>query len=142
VSPPPYPLLVTYTTADEYRRHFERIYCRGTTTTFDGLVVRFRRDQFEHAFFESVRSKDDTFSRTRAERIDWILAALRDPNAELYVGWDNRKKRLASDTRVCVILGDYVVVIRVAKPDRAFFVTAFVAGPGTLTKIRGGPRWK
>lgn len=137
-----YPPLVSYATPDDYRRHFDRVYCQKATVTFDGLHVRFRRDQFEHAFFESVQAKDDTFSKKRAERIDWIAAALQDVTAELYVGWDSAKKRVTPGRRVCIVLGDYVVVIRIGGHSKAFFITAFVADQGTLAKIRSGPRWK
>jgi hypothetical protein len=41
---------------------------------------------FDHCFFESTHSKDDTFSSRRAERINWIKAVLQDTNAELRQG--------------------------------------------------------
>lgn len=47
----PYPPLVSYNSVDEYRGHFERIYCRGVITTFDGIPVRFQKRDFDHAFF-------------------------------------------------------------------------------------------
>ena len=81
--------------------------------TFDGIEVRFRKQHFDHCFFESVVTKDDTFSQRRAERIDWIKAALEDPNAELWVGWDNKRKRPANDRRVVIVVQNYVVIIRV-----------------------------
>ena len=142
MTPAHHPPLVLYATPDEYRRHFVRVYCRRAVVTFDGLDVRFRQEQFDHAFFESVQTKDDTFSKKRAERIDWIAAALQDGTAELYVGWDNTKKKLTPGRRVCIVFGDYVVVIRIAGHSKAFFITAYVADQGTLAKIRSGPRLK
>ena len=124
----------------EYRSYFEATYCRGPITTFDGIEVRFRKRDFNHCFFESVLEKDDTFSHQRAERIQWIKAALQDPHAELYVGWDNKKKRLAKDRRVAIVVQNYVVVIRFIGARSAAFVTAFVAEESTLRKIRKGPR--
>ena len=136
-----YPPFVHYQTRLEYRDHYERVYCRGPIHTFDGLSVRFRKSQFAHCFFESVTSKDDTFSPRRAERIDWIKAALDDGNAELRLGWDNRRKRAANDRRVAIVVQDYVVIIRIVRQARAEFVTAFVAGRRTLRMIRTNPLW-
>jgi len=136
-----YPPLMQYQSEQEYRKHFERTYCRGVIKTFDGFDVRFRKGQFDHCFFESVNSKDDTFSPDRAERIDWIKATLQDPNAELREGWDNKKKRPAKDRRVAVVMGDYVVIIRLRGLKKADFVTAFVAGNRTIRQIRKNPLW-
>ncbi|MCH7881311.1 MAG: hypothetical protein IIB69_07005 [Proteobacteria bacterium] len=136
-----YPSLVLYQAEQDYRQHFAQVYCRGTIKTFDGIEVRFRRQQFGHCFFESVNSKDDTFSPQRAERIDWIKAALQDSNAELRLGWDNKKKRAANDRRVVIVVGDYVVIIRIYGEKKAEFVTAFVAGQRTIKQIRTNPIW-
>ena len=135
-----YPPLLQGKSPAEYRSYFEATYCRGPITTFDGIEVRFRKRDFNHCFFESVSEKDDTFSHQRAERIQWIKAALQDPHAELYVGWDNKKKRLAKDRRVAIVVQSYVVVIRFIGARSAAFVTAFVAEESTLRKIRKGPR--
>lgn len=132
---------VRYAAEQDYRVHFERVYCQGTIQTFDGIEVRFRKAMFDHCFFESVRSKDDTFSPQRAERIDWIKTVLTDARAELRVGWDNRRKRPASDRRVAIVSGDYVVVIRILGQGKAEFVTAFVAGQRTIAQIRSNPLW-
>jgi hypothetical protein len=136
-----YPLLVHYATEQEYRAHFDRIYCRSPIQTFDGISVRFRKSQFYHCFFESVNAKDDTFSPRRAKRIDWIKAALEDPDAELRLGWDNKKKRPANDRRVAIVVGNYVVIIRIYRSKKAEFVTAFVAGQRTINQIRTNPLW-
>ncbi len=136
-----YPPLVRYAAEQEYRVHFERVYCRGTIRTFDDIEVRFRKAMFDHCFFDSVRWKDDTFSPKRAERIDWIKAALEDPAAELRLGWDNEKKRAANDRRVAIVVANYVVIIRIYRPGKAEFVTAFVAGQRTINQIRSNPLW-
>jgi len=135
-----YPPLVQYQTELEYRRHFEHVYCCGPIQTFDGIEVRFRKSMFDHCFFESVYSKDDTFSPRRAERVDWIKAALEDPGAELRMGWDNKKKRPANDRRVAIVMGDYVVIIRI-RGAKADFITAYVATGRTIGKIRSHPLW-
>jgi len=144
------PPLVNYSSENEYRDHFERVYCHAVLETFDGVKVRFRKSDFDHGFFESSNKagSKDAFSRRRAERIDWIAAVLRDPTCELYQGWDNVKKRSDARRRVSVANEDYVVVIRFTGKKRSEFVTAFVAdpsmGPGkpsTVDRIRNGPKW-
>jgi len=84
----------------------------------------------------------DAFSSQRAERIDWIRAALQDPSAELHVGWDGKKKRYDRSHRMAIVVRDYVVVIRLSGKQTAQFVTAYVAdSPSTLAKIKGSPKW-
>jgi len=128
-----------------YRAHYESVLCERTILTFDGLVVRFPKWQFDHAFFESFnRLKGDksVFSLERAKRMDWIEPALKDPTAELYEGWERRKKAHTREARVCVAYGDYVVVIGLRNSTKpASFITAFPAEAATLSKIRLGPRW-
>ena len=145
-----YPPMVRYSSEEEYRRHFERVYCRRPIITFDGIAVRFNKHQFKHCFYESSKrnSVKDRFSTARAERIDWIKAALEDPNSELYVGWDNKKKRYDKKRRVAIVLGDYVVIIQLKNPGYAYFITAFLADtastpkrPSTIDQIRSGPKW-
>jgi hypothetical protein len=54
--------------------------------------MRFKKQDFDHAFYESRTTKDDTFLDSQAERIDWIQAALEDPKSEWFVGWDNKER--------------------------------------------------
>jgi hypothetical protein len=143
-----YPSLVKYSSENEYRKHFENIYCRKPITTFDGIEVRFRKNKFDHCFFETVHTQDDTFSKKRAERIDWIKEALQDPKGEQYIGYDKRRKRNDSSRRVTVVKGNYVTVIKMVGKNKAEFVTAFVADtpgrkgiPSTIDKIRKSPEW-
>lgn len=139
-----YPPLVFYGTTIEYRIHFERTYCLQPIITFDGIAVRFRKDRFDHCFYESTCRNQikDMFSNQRAERIDWIKATLQDPNAELFVGWDKNKKRYDQGHRVAVVLGNYVVVIRMSGNQTAQFVTAYVAdSASSLAKIKKSPNW-
>ena len=139
-----YPPLVQYQTVDEYRAHYEQVYCRKPIITFDGIAVRFRKSRFGHCFYESTQRKQikDEFSIQRAERIDWIKAALQDTDAELYVGWDGTRKRYDRNHRVTLVVGNYVVVIRLSSMKSAQFVTAFVAdSPSTLQKIKRNPKW-
>lgn len=85
----------------------------------------------------------DQFSPQRAERIDWIKATLEGPEAELYAGWDNKRKRHDHSRRVTVVVVNYVVVIRLTGATTARFVTAYVAdSETTINKIKRGPRWR
>jgi hypothetical protein len=144
-----YPPFVNYATEAEYKAHYERVYCQGPVICFDGIAVRFRKDKFRHAFFESSRgNKDDIFSTQRAQRIDWIKTALEDPTSERYVGWDNVMKKYDKGRRVVVTPDDYVVVISIIGEKKGEFVTAYLADtPGqngrssTIEKIRRSPSW-
>ncbi len=139
-----YPPLVQYETEQEYRSHFERVYCCGTLRCFDGIAVRFSKSDFDHCFFESSNRDGvkDQFSPLRAERVDWIKAALQDGHADLFVGWDNKKRRYDHGRRVTLVMGNYVVVIRLTGQQNARFVTAFVAdSQRTVNRIKGSPRW-
>lgn len=139
-----YPPLVQYASEAEYQKHFERTYCRALIPTFDGITVRFRKDMFTHIFYESSNRDGvkNVFSTKRAERIDWIKAVLQDSKADLYVGWDNKKKSYDTCRRVALVLGNYVVIIRLLKDKKAVFVTAYLADSGrTLEMIKRGPKW-
>ncbi len=145
-----YPSLVHYDSIDEYRCHFEKVYCSTPLKTFDGIMVRFRHRDFDHAFYETINFKDDTFSKKRAERIDWIKCALEDPVSECYVGWDNKKKKYCRTRRVTIVMGNYVVIIAIHNTSNvAEFITAYLADSmdktgrlSTISKIRNSPKWK
>lgn len=146
-----YPVFINFTSEAECRTHFERVYCQRAIATFDGIMVRFRKSNFEHCFFESSKRNGikDRFSAPRAERIDWIKATLEDPNSELYEGWDSGKKRYDRKRRAAIVMGNYVVIIAFTGQGKADFVTAYVADTQptpsrpvtTIDKIRSGPKW-
>lgn len=144
-----YPPLLNLADATAYRDYFERIYCQGVIRTFDGIEVRFRKDDFDHCCFESSRRNNikDLFSIKRAQRLHWIKVALEDATCERYLGWDSKRKRYDLSRRVVLVMGEYVVVIRLVGQRRATFVTAFVADPpdgsgqpSTIEMIRRSPR--
>lgn len=148
-----YPPLVSYASEAEYQKHFEDVYCKEPIATFDGIPVRFRKRDFHHAFFESVRGgHDNLFSTKRAERIDWIKKTLQDPNADRYQGWDKKNKKYDKSRRVTVVMGNYIVVIVVRQNKRTgdqtgHFITAYVADtpakrgrPSTIDRIRRSPK--
>ena len=140
------PLLILKDEA-AYRAHFETVYCQGPILTFDNIAVRFRKSDFDHCCYKTERGghKKTVPCPMRCERIDWIKAALEDPNADMRVGWDNRRKCYLHNRRVMIVSGNYVVVIDILKGDsKAELVTAYVAdsGPGeTLSKIKKNPKW-
>ncbi|HNY26194.1 MAG TPA: hypothetical protein PLA90_12850 [Candidatus Sumerlaeota bacterium] len=145
-----YPPLLCLANEVAYRAHFEKLYCREPVETFDGIQVRFRKRDFDHCCFESSQrnNRKDLFSTKRAERLDWIQAALQDPNSERYQGWDKKKKCYDATRRVTLVMGDYVVVIALKAPKEADFITAYVADTptrperlSTIDQIRKGPKW-
>ena len=140
------PPLVSYQTPAEYKRHYERVYCRGHIETSDGIRVYFSPSKFGHAFYES-RARDgrkDAFSGERAERIDWIAATLQNPDAALFKGWDKTRRQYEDARRVAVVYESFVVVVEMRiKRDgtlKADFVTCYQADR-SIGQIRRGPRW-
>lgn len=140
------PPLLTLADEAAYRQHFERTYCRGVITTHDGIPVYFRKEDFDHAFFESSgrRGENDVFSQVRAERMDWIAAALADPTAVCYQGWVKKTKSYDATRRVAVVMGDFVVVIAISRRKdgmlKATFVTCYRAD-NSIGKIFASPLW-
>lgn len=140
------PALLNLDDEDAYRQHYLRTLARRVITTHDGIRVYFGQDAFEHAFFESSdrRGADDIFSTMRAERMDWIAAALADPNALCVQGWDGRRQCHDPKRRVTVVVQDFVIVLALStKRDgtlKANFITCFKA-ENSAVKIRQAPRW-
>jgi len=129
---------------DLYQGYFNVTYCLKPLRTHDGIAVRFRRSDFQHCAYESSKrdSYKDTFSPQRAERLGWIKVALQDPALTLYAGWDKDKRRYDHQKRVTLMIGDFVVVLRLKSATEAQFVTCYVAdGPDTKAKILASPKW-
>ncbi len=140
-----YPALLKLSDQYAYRNFFEKNYCKKPTITFDNIPVFFHKDKFFHAFFESSdkAGSKDIFSQTRAERMPWIKSTLEDSTADIYFGWNNKKKKHDFKKRVAVVQGNYIVIISLNKYNtKGFFVTAFVANSGrTLRLIKQNPKW-
>lgn len=140
-----YPALLKLPNQYAYQVFYEKNYCQKPTNTFDNIPVFFHRSKFFHAFFESSNKagSKDVFSQARAERMHWIKITLEDSTAEIYLGWDNKKKKHEFKKRVAVVQGNYVVIISLNKNfTKGFFVTAFLADSGrTLRLIKQNPRW-
>lgn len=130
-----------------YRRHYEHTLCRGGIATHDGITVFFRREEFDHAFFESSgrRGENDIFSLDRARRMGWIAPALADPNVVRFQGWITKKQCSDPTRRVTLFIDDFVVVValRLRQDDRlkANFVTCFPADAKTREKLNKSPLW-
>lgn len=135
--------------ADEaaYRSHYQRTLCRGGIVTHDGINVFFRKQEFNHAFFESSgrRGENDVFSLERAMRMDWIAPALADPDARRLQGWLKKEQRHDPTRRVTVFIDGFLVIIALRMGNdgqlRAQFVTCYPADAKTQTKLAQAPLW-
>jgi hypothetical protein len=140
------PALLHLSSETDYRNHFVDHVCCGKVVTNDGIRVYFRRDAFDHAFFESSKRDGgkDTFSPVRAERMDWIIPALKDPTAKCYQGWNSKRSTYDATRRVTVVRGDFVIVLQLRTNKHgalvADFVTCFVAD-NSSRKIHSSPSW-
>jgi hypothetical protein len=110
--------------------------------------VYFRKNRFNHAFYESEKGstrKKDVLSAERVQRIDWIRATLESATSDLLQGWITKEKRYDPTRRVAVVQENYVVVIRLSldKESGLFgdFVTAIVMDSAGLAKVRKSPKW-
>jgi hypothetical protein len=137
------PDYVIYAQEKGYRDHFERDYVNvaGGIKTFDGIMVQFFPEMFDHAFFESSDRRNptkDVFCTERAKRIDWIRFALESESAEIF----ETIHESGNMRRLTLMAGNYLVVIqldhRVAK--RARFITAYIHDHPD--QVRKGPRNK
>lgn len=134
-----------------YRTIYIDLYCKKPVSTFDNILVFFKEDNFEHAFYESVnrRQKDKSrFSYKRANRIYWIQWVLQNPNAELYKGYNHYTQSYDGSRRVAVCVDNYVVVIELNKnPNKAKFITAYIAdgingrSQKAIDLIQSGEKW-
>jgi len=112
----------------EMRALWYEEYCKADIETFDGIMVRFYTDMFDHCFFESADriAKDKSIlSLNRLEKMLWIKETLQDADAILKKGWDNESKGYYINRRVAIVKGNYVVVIRFTGILKAKLVTAY-----------------
>lgn len=130
----------------EYLDHFKEHYCSKKIITHDGIEVTFHEDMFKHAFYircaRSLKKPKDTFSKERSERMDWIKDVLSDSTIEMKFGWDSYLKRYDNNSRVAMIIEDYVVVIKVLSKTKARFITAYIIDSEKVkNKIAASPTW-
>lgn len=140
------PSLVIYLTSSEYLEHYKQHYCRNVITTFDSIRVYFSPERFGHAFYEGspMQKGKFSFSRSRAERIDWIRPTLASPDAALYTGYISATDSYDPSRRVAALFDEFVVIINlsVGKNDeiKGQFNTCFIAD-ASIDKIRQAPLW-
>lgn len=140
-----YPSLVKLLSEDAYEKYFVDNYCKKVIKTFDGVIVYFPRSAFQHAFYKSSsRSLQDKkiFAIERAERLDWIKVALKDNKAQLFFGWNNKKKKSDYKRRVAIVKKNYIVIVQFKKDWKsATFITAFLDDANTAFRIALGEKW-
>jgi hypothetical protein len=140
------PKLLEFIKESEYKNHFEKTYCQKPLMAHGGIPIYFAKSRFEHSFFESSdrRGLKDIFSKTRAERMDWIAITLKSPSATLYQGWNRKKRCYEPNTRVAFEFEEFVVVVRISlKRDgtlKGKFITCYQAD-NSIEKIKKSPRW-
>ena len=135
-------------TEEKLRELWGKEYCNWKEKpiyTFDRILVKFYRDQFNHIFYESSdwKKKDKSIlSLNRCEKMFWIRDTLQDKTAILKIGYDNVKKKCVKNRRVAIVKGNYVVIILKISDNKAKFITAFEAGKRTLSQILSNPDWR
>jgi hypothetical protein len=112
----------------EMRKIWDYEYCREEIETFDGVMVKFYADMFDHVFYEShnrIEKDKSILSLNRLEKMLWIKEVLQDSSAILKKGWNAKDKEYYKDRRVAIIKGNYVVIIRFTGKLKAKLVTAY-----------------
>ena len=143
----PMPPLLTLADEAAYRAHYVQALSNSTHHTRDGIRVFFRRERFDHAFFEHTRRNgpNDRFSQDRATRMSWIAPTLSEPNATWYQGWDNKRRRNDVSSSVVVAYESFVVILRFGVNRQgvvtATFITCYLADAQAYPKIQRSPLW-
>lgn len=137
--------LLNLDSQSDYEELYKLNYCQREIRTHDGHLVKFRPEEFNHAFFCNAdrRTGDKSiFSTDRAKRIMWIEKVLKDPSLCIYAGWDSKKKRYDHSRRVTLVTSDgYVVVLRVGKGCLIFVTAYIIDDPKVKTLIMSSPIW-
>lgn len=130
---------------EELRKLWDEEYCCKDIYTFDGILVQFFRNMFDHCFYESsdFKKKDKSIlSLNRLEKMLWIKDCLQDPDAVMRKGWNKGTKSYDDDRRLTLVKGNYIVVILVFNSKKARFVTAYeVNDDHNLEAIKNAPVW-
>lgn len=127
-------------TEAELRKIWEDQYCQAEIETFDGVMVKFYADMFDHVFYEShdrIEKDKSILSLNRLEKILWIKDVLQDSSAILKKGWNSKDKEYYKDRRVAIVKGNYVVIIRFTGKLKAKLVTAYEKDD--ISNILGSP---
>lgn len=132
---------------EKLRAIFCEVYCdrKKEILTFDGIVVKFHPQMFDHAFFESIDRKEkdkSNLSIDRCEKIYWIKQALEDAESKLKQGWIKKTKSYDNSRRVAVVKGNYVVIIQLVDEKSARFITAYsIDDDDNWQKLMDSPDW-
>lgn len=127
----------------EMRKRWYEEYCIEDIETFDGVKVRFYEDMFDHCFFESKNRKEkdkSILSLNRLEKMLWIKEALKDSEAILKKGWNNKEKKYYTNRRVAIVKDNYVVIIRFTGYLKAKLITAYEKND--IENILQGPNFE
>jgi hypothetical protein len=132
----------------DLRLLWKDVYCDITKPiyTFDGILVKFYEDMFDHCFYESAKNKakdKSILSLNRLEKLFWIKDTLEDTTSLLKQGWDSEKKAYIADRRVTLVKGNYIVIISINKlRTQARFITAYeIQNQDKITQIQNSPNW-
>lgn len=129
-----------------YQAEYECQLCLGVVTTHDGIRVYFERHAFGHAFYVTPMGggTKGALCPDRSQRLTWIAPTLQTANADLYQGYDSKKKVYVPNRRVAVMWDNFVVVTQLTqRKDGALkgkFVTCYKAD-NSIGKIRTSPAW-
>jgi hypothetical protein len=140
-----YSELLSYEDISEYEGLYCSHYCEREIKTHDGFTVKFRKEDFAHAFYSNAsrRERDKSiFSYSRAHRLLWIEKVLKDEKLVMYAGWDSKRKRYDHSRRVTLITQDgYVVVLRSNKKGFVFVTAYLIDEPENQKRIEESPIW-
>lgn len=132
----------------DLRLLWKDVYCDVTKPihTFDGILVKFYEDMFDHCFYESANNmaKDKSIlSLNRLEKIYWIKDTLEDNTSLLKQGWDKDKKVYVANRRVTLVKDNYIVIISINKMrTQARFITAYeIQNDEKIIEIQNSPNW-
>ena len=132
----------------DLRLLWKNIYCDSNKPihTFDGILVKFYEDMFDHCFYESANNKakdKSILSLNRLEKLHWIKDTLEDASSLLKQGWDSGKKAYIANRRVTLVKGNYIVIISINKHrTQARFITAYeIQNEEKVTQIQNSPDW-
>jgi len=127
----------------EYRDHFKQHYVLSSPIlTFDSIAVSFKlTHHIEILRKEPAPGQLRAFCPQRAERLDWIKAGLQDPNANLYFGYDRKRKTVDYNRRVAIVAANYAIIIRMTAQKTAEFVTAYIMDERSLKLATRHPDW-
>jgi len=138
------PYLVYYDTVAEYKKHYKTLYCDNDIYMSCGIKIDFMPSLFEHAFFESTKGvKDNLFSPSRAQRINWIKPTITDTNTQIFWGHNKKYKYSTPNSIVFVLQAPFVVVVDIKRKDGVLsgkFKTCYYA-TGSIRKIISKKQW-